>query len=326
MFNDKSILLTGGTGSFGQAFVKMALSKYRPKRLVIFSRDELKQHEMQQNFSPEDYPCLRYFIGDVRDADRLHRAFSKIDIVIHAAALKQVPACEYNPYEAVKTNILGAQNIVEAAIDGKVSRVIALSTDKAANPMNLYGATKLCSDKLFINGNGYVGSNTTRFSVVRYGNVLGSRGSVVPRFLKARETGTVRVTHPDMTRFWITLDQAIDFVVNSLDVMQGGEIFIPKLPSMRVGDMAAALCPECKVKITGIRPGEKMHEVMVPMNEARNTYEYDKYFVINPAYRFFERTKLPCSGVSVPDNYEYSSDTNTQWLSKEELLRLVAQK
>ena len=323
MFNDKSILITGGTGSFGQKFVQTILSRYHPKRLVIFSRDELKQHEMQQIFSPDDYPCLRYFIGDVRDADRLKRAFSKIDIVIHAAALKQVPACEYNPYEAVKTNILGAQNIVEAAIDRNVSRVIALSTDKAANPVNLYGATKLCSDKLFINGNSYAGPDATRFAVVRYGNVLGSRGSVVPRFLQARETGTVRVTHPDMTRFWITLDAAIDFVINSLEVMQGGEIFIPKLPSMRIKDMAEALCPECEMNITGIRPGEKMHEIMVPMNEARNTFEYGKYFIIQPAYRFFERSKTHCSGTPVADNFEYSSDTNMQWLSKEDLLRLV---
>ncbi|SMF45042.1 UDP-N-acetylglucosamine 4,6-dehydratase (inverting) [Desulfovibrio gilichinskyi] len=323
MFNDKSILITGGTGSFGQKFVQTVLNRYHPKRLVIFSRDELKQHEMQQIFSPDDYPCLRYFIGDVRDADRLKRAFSKIDIVIHAAALKQVPACEYNPYEAVKTNILGAQNIVEAAIDKNVSRVIALSTDKAANPVNLYGATKLCSDKLFINGNSYAGPDATRFAVVRYGNVLGSRGSVVPRFLQARETGTVRITHPDMTRFWITLDAAIDFVINSLEVMQGGEIFIPKLPSMRIRDMAEALCPECEMNITGIRPGEKMHEIMVPMNEARNTYEYGKYFIIQPAYRFFERSKTHCSGATVADNFEYSSDTNMQWLSKEDLLRLV---
>lgn len=326
MFNDKSILITGGTGSFGQKFVQTVLTRYHPKRLVIFSRDELKQHEMQQIFSPEVHPCLRYFIGDVRDADRLRRAFSKIDIVIHAAALKQVPACEYNPYEAVKTNILGAQNIVEAAIDKNVSRVIALSTDKAADPVNLYGATKLCSDKLFINGNSYAGPEATRFAVVRYGNVLGSRGSVVPRFLKARETGTVSVTHPDMTRFWITLDAAIDFVITSLEVMLGGEIFIPKLPSMRIQDMAQALCPECKTNIIGIRPGEKMHEIMVPMNEARNTYEYDKYFIIQPAYRFFERSKTHCSGTAVPDNFEYSSDTNTQWLSKNELLRLIETK
>ena len=323
MFNDKSILVTGGTGSFGQKFVEMTLNKYRPKRLVIFSRDELKQHEMQQKFSPENYPCLRYFLGDVRDADRLRRAFNKIDIVIHAAALKQVPACEYNPYEAVKTNILGAQNIIEAAIDKQVSRVIALSTDKAANPVNLYGATKLCSDKLFVNGNSYAGQDSTRFAVVRYGNVLGSRGSVVPRFLAAKETGTVRITHPAMTRFWITLDAAIDFVGNSLEVMQGGEIFIPKLPSMRIDDMAKALCPECEMNITGIRPGEKMHEVMVPMNEARNTFEFEDYFIIQPAYRFFERAKSHCSGVSVADDFEYSSDTNDKWLSKEDLLNLV---
>ncbi|WP_320172163.1 UDP-N-acetylglucosamine 4,6-dehydratase (inverting) [Maridesulfovibrio sp.] len=326
MFNDKSILITGGTGSFGQKLVETIITKYRPKRLVIFSRDELKQHEMQLKFSTADYPCLRYFIGDVRDPDRLLRAFSKVDIVFHAAALKQVPACEYNPFEAVKTNILGAQNIVEAAIDRGVSKVIALSTDKAANPVNLYGATKLCSDKLFINGNSYAGTDGTRFAVVRYGNVLGSRGSVVPRFLKAKESGVVRITNPDMTRFWITLDAAIDFVINSLELMQGGEIFIPKLPSMRIGDMADALCPDCRHDITGIRPGEKMHEVMVPMNEAHNTYEYDNYFVIHPPYRFFERARPTCSGLEVPLDFEYSSDTNTQWLSKEDLLKLVTEK
>ncbi|WP_027723095.1 UDP-N-acetylglucosamine 4,6-dehydratase (inverting) [Maridesulfovibrio zosterae] len=326
MFNDKSILITGGTGSFGQKLVKTLLERYSPKRLVIFSRDELKQHEMQQVFSPAKYPCLRYFIGDVRDQERLRRAFNKIDIVFHAAALKQVPACEYNPFEAVKTNILGAQNIVEAAIDKDVSKVIVLSTDKAANPVNLYGATKLCSDKLFISGNSYAGAEGTRFAVVRYGNVLGSRGSVVPLFLKAAKEGKVCITNPEMTRFWITLDAAIDFVINSLKVMQGGEIFIPKLPSMKIGDMAEAMCPECKVEITGIRPGEKMHEVMVPMNEAHNTLDCGKYFVIQPAYRFFERMDVTCAGKKVPSDFEYSSDTNTEWLSKEELLKLVHKK
>lgn len=326
MFNGKSILITGGTGSFGQKLVETLLTKYSPHRLVIFSRDELKQHEMQQKFSPKDHPCLRYFLGDVRDPDRLRRAFSKIDIVFHAAALKQVPACEYNPFEAVKTNILGGQNIVEAAIDKNVSKVIVLSTDKAANPVNLYGATKLCSDKLFINGNSYAGTNGTRFAVVRYGNVLGSRGSVVPRFLKAKEDGVVRITNPDMTRFWITLEAAIDFVISSLEVMQGGEIFIPKLPSMSIREMAQALCPECKMDITGIRPGEKMHEVMVPLNEAHNTYEYDSYYVIQPGYRFFERSKVTCSGEKVSPDFEYSSDTNREWLSKEELINLVVKK
>lgn len=323
MFDDQSILITGGTGSFGQKLVETLLHRFRPRRLVIFSRDELKQHEMQQKFSPKKHPCLRYFIGDVRDPERLCRAFSKIDIVFHAAALKQVPACEYNPFEAVKTNILGTQNIVEAAIDKGVSKVIALSTDKAANPVNLYGATKLCSDKLFINGNSYAGADGTRFAVVRYGNVLGSRGSVVPRFLKDRESGVVHITDPEMTRFWITLDEAIDFVINSLKIMQGGEIFIPKLPSMRIGDMADAICPECEHRITGIRPGEKMHEVMVPMNEAHNTYDCGEYYIIQPPYRFFERADSSCTGRRVPVDFEYSSNTNTHWLNKEELLRMV---
>lgn len=326
MFNGKSILITGGTGSFGQKLVETLLTRYRPNRLVVFSRDELKQHEMQLKFSPNKYPCLRYFLGDVRDSKRLCRAFNKIDIVFHAAALKQVPACEYNPFEAVKTNILGAQNIVEAAIDRNVSKVIVLSTDKAANPVTLYGATKLCSDKLFINGNSYAGTEGTRFAVVRYGNVLGSRGSVVPRFLAAREEGVVNITDPDMTRFWITLDGAVNFVINSLEIMQRGEIFIPKLPSMSIRDMAEALCPDCRQDITGIRPGEKMHEVMVPLDEARNTYEFDDYYIIQPAYRFFEKPKVSCSGRKVPLDFEYSSDKNTHWLSKEELLKLVSSK
>ncbi|QAZ69633.1 UDP-N-acetylglucosamine 4,6-dehydratase (inverting) [Solidesulfovibrio carbinolicus] len=323
MLNDKSILITGGTGSFGRRFVEIVLSRYRPKRLVILSRDELKQHEMQQTLSPEKHPCLRYFIGDIRDPGRLQRAFRKIDVVVHAAALKQVPACEYNPYEAIKTNILGGQNIVETAIDEGVSHVLALSTDKAANPINLYGATKLCSDKLFINGNSYSGPGGSKFSVVRYGNVLGSRGSVVPRFIKAREEGVVHITDPSMTRFWITLDRAVDFVLQCIEVMHGGEIFIPKLPSMTVGDMADALCPGCRRVITGVRPGEKIHEVMIPLNEARNAYEFDNYYVIKPAYRFFERTSEFFAGTKVPENFEYSSETNTAWLTREELLRLV---
>ncbi|SDK34705.1 UDP-N-acetylglucosamine 4,6-dehydratase [Maridesulfovibrio ferrireducens] len=324
MINNKSVLITGGTGSFGQKFVEIALTQYRPQRLIILSRDEHKQQEMQEKFSPEDYPCLRYFIGDIRDKDRLLRAFCGIDLVIHAAAMKAVPSCEYNPYEAVKTNILGTQNIIEAAINEKVSRVIALSTDKASNPMNLYGATKLCSDKLFINGNSYAGVNGTRFSVARYGNVLGSRGSIVPRFLKLKKTGRITITDPDMTRFWITMEQSIDFVINSLEVMQGGEIFIPKSPSMRIGDMAEALCPDCEMNIIGIRPGEKMHELIIPANEAVNTYEFENYYVIQPAYRYFERDKITCNGVKVPEKFEYSSDTNTQWLSKSDLLKMVS--
>ncbi|WP_291325676.1 UDP-N-acetylglucosamine 4,6-dehydratase (inverting) [Desulfovibrio sp. UCD-KL4C] len=323
MINNKSVLLTGGTGSFGQKFVEIALTQYRPRRLIIFSRDEHKQQRMQEKFSPENYPCLRYFIGDIRDKERLQRAFSNIDIVIHAAALRTIPSCEYNPYEAVKTNILGTQNIIEAAINEKISKLITISTDKAANPMNLYGATKLCADKLFINGNNYAGLNGPRFSVARYGNVLASRGNIIEYFLKSKKTGKIDITDPNMTRFWITLEQSIDFVLNSLEVMQGGEIFIPKIPSMSIGDIAKALCPECEINIQGIRPGEKMHEIMIPMNEAVNTYEFENYFVQQPAYRFFERTKMTSNGVKVPPNFEYSSDTNTQWLNKEDLLKLI---
>jgi UDP-N-acetylglucosamine 4,6-dehydratase len=325
MLNNTSILITGGTGSFGKKCVTTILARYRPKRLIIFSRDELKQYEMSLEFNEETYPCVRYFIGDIRDSDRLRRAFASVDYVIHAAAMKQVPAAEYNPFEAVKTNILGAQNIVDAAIDMGVRRVIALSTDKAANPVNLYGATKLCSDKLFIGGNAYAGQRDTRFSVVRYGNVLGSRGSVVPFFLKNRESGVLRVTHKDMTRFWITLEQGVDFVLTCLADMTGGEIFVPKIPSMHVVDMARAICPECRLDFVGIRPGEKIHEVMIPLYEARNTYEFDRHYVIMPAFQFFRQHEAPaCTGCLVPEGFEYRSDTNAHWLTDTELLAILA--
>lgn len=325
MLNNANILITGGTGSFGRECVSMILKRYRPKRLIIFSRDELKQYEMSQVFSESEYPCVRYFIGDIRDRDRLRRAFMGVDYVIHAAAMKQVPAAEYNPYEAVKTNIIGAQNIADTAIDMGVKRVLALSTDKAANPINLYGATKLCADKLFICGNSYAGTGGTRFSVVRYGNVLGSRGSVVPFFLKNRATGELRVTHKDMTRFWITLEAATDFVLACLDRMIGGEIFVPKIPSMRVVDLARVICPECRIKYVGIRPGEKIHEVMIPVYESRNTYEFDDHYIIVPAFRFFRQAndldKL--GGRLVDEDFEYRSDTNDRWLADAELLELI---
>jgi len=271
MLNEKSILITGGTGSFGKKCTEMILKSYKPKRLIIFSRDELKQFEMAQVFSEDEYPCMRYFIGDVRDKERLYRAFRDVDYVIHAAALKQVPAAEYNPFEAVKTNILGAENIINVAIDQNVKRVIALSTDKAANPINLYGATKLCSDKLFIAGNSYVGEDNTRFCVVRYGNVVGSRGSVIPFFLQRKETGVLPITDSRMTRFWITLKQGVSFVLDCLERMVGGELFVPKIPSMNIMDLAKAIAPECKTEIVGIRPGEKLHEVMVSKDDARRT-------------------------------------------------------
>ena len=323
MLDDKNILITGGTGSFGKKFIEIVLKKYKPRRLIIFSRDELKQYEMAQVFSKEKYPCLRYFIGDVRDKERLHRAFQGIDYIIHAAALKQVPAAEYNPFEAVKTNILGAQNVIDAAIDHKVKRVVALSTDKAANPVNLYGATKLCSDKLFVAGNSYVGRNQTRFSVVRYGNVVGSRGSVIPFFKKCAKNGVLPITDPRMTRFWITLEQGVNFVLECLEHMVGGELFVPKLPSMNIMDLAKAIGQNCKTEIVGIRPGEKLHEIMVPRDDALNTVEYKTFYLIKPAFQFFERRFCDNGCKKVSDNFEYSSGTNIRWLTVDEMKTMI---
>jgi len=321
MLNSKNILITGGTGSFGKKCTEILLKKFKPNKIIIFSRDELKQYEMAQIFPEKKYPCMRYFIGDVRDKERLYRSFHGVDCVIHAAAMKQVPAAEYNPFEAVKTNILGAANIIDAAIEQKVKHVIALSTDKAANPVNLYGATKLCSDKLFVAGNAYVGRDDTRFSVVRYGNVVGSRGSVIPFFLKQKESGVLPITDPRMTRFWITLEQGVEFVLHSLDCMVGGEIFVPKLPTMNIMDLASA---ECRTEIVGIRPGEKLHEVMVPLDDARNTVEYANYFVIKPAFHFFERRFNQSDiGRLLPDGFEYNSGTNPWRLTSEELLKMI---
>lgn len=319
MLDDKNILITGGTGSFGRKFTEIVLKKYKPRRLIIFSRDELKQFEMAQVFPKEQHNCIRYFIGDVRDKERLQRAFQGIDYIIHAAALKQVPAAEYNPFEAVKTNILGAQNVIDIAIDQNVKQVMALSTDKAANPINLYGATKLCSDKLFVAGNSYVGRNQTRFSVVRYGNVVGSRGSVIPFFKKCEKNGVLPITDPRMTRFWITTEKAVDFVLNCMNIMVGGEIFVPKLPSMNIMDMAKAIGPNCSTKVVGLRPGEKLHEVMVPRDEAINTLEYETFYLIKPAFQFFERRFCPDGCKKVPDSFEYNSGTNTHWLTVDEM-------
>jgi UDP-N-acetylglucosamine 4,6-dehydratase/5-epimerase len=318
MLRNKKILITGGTGSFGKKFVKKAL-EYEVKKIIVFSRDELKQYEMAQEFKD---PRIRFFIGDVRDKERLYRAFDGVDIVIHAAAMKQVPACEYNPFEAIKTNIHGAQNVIEAAIDRGVKRVIALSTDKACSPVNLYGATKLASDKLFIAANSYVGDKETRFSVVRYGNVVGSRGSVVPFFKKIRHTGKLPITDKRMTRFWITLDQGVQFVLDSLQRMCGGEIFVPKIPSMRVVDLAKAIAPECEIEIVGVRPGEKLHEVMITEDDARHTVEFDTYYVIQPEFPWWSH-EYEKYGKSLPEGFKYASDTNTQWLSIEELRKLV---
>src|SRR6266540_5387060 len=277
-----SVLVTGGTGSFGKRFTQRVLEKFKPARLAIYSRDELKQFQMRQEFPIDRHPNLRFFIGDVRDRDRLYRAFDGVDIVVHAAALKQVPAAEYNPIEAVKTNVLGAANVIDAAIDRGVSRVVALSTDKAASPINLYGATKLCSDKLFVAANSYSGKHETRFSVVRYGNVVGSRGSVIPFFLNKRRTGKLPITDPRMTRFWITLDQGVEFVLRCLERMHGGEIFVPKIPSMKLTDLANVIGPECELEVIGKRPGEKTHELMVGEDDAQNTLEYDDYYAILP--------------------------------------------
>lgn len=326
MLDGKVVLVTGGTGSFGQRFARTVLERHRPRKLIILSRDELKQFEMRRHFPEETYPTARFFIGDVRDKDRLYRALEGVNIVIHAAALKQVPACEYNPLEAVKTNIIGAANVIDAAIDCGVERVIALSTDKAANPINLYGATKLCSDKLFTAANSYAGAKNTHFSVVRYGNVMGSRGSVIPFFLSMRDKGVLPITDPRMTRFWITLDQAVEFVLRSLERMTGGEVFVPKIPSMNIMDLAKAICPECDTRVVGIRPGEKLHEVMVPEDDAHRTVEFSDHFRILPSSMDMnDEAVVPIhDGRRCQDGFRYSSDTNSQWLSVDQLKALIA--
>lgn len=329
MFNNTTILITGGTGSFGQKYTKTLLERFKPKRLIIFSRDELKQYEMQQVFNA---PCMRYFIGDVRDADRLKQAFKDVDYVIHAAALKQVPAAEYNPMECIKTNIHGAENVIRAAISNNVKKVIALSTDKAASPINLYGATKLASDKLFVAANNVVGDGVTRFSAVRYGNVVGSRGSVVPFFKQQIANGatSLPITHPDMTRFWITLQEGVDFVLKNFARMQGGEIFVPKIPSVRIADLAQAYGPNLKQEIIGIRPGEKMHEVMCPSDDSHHTIEFEDHFVITPSIKFFSRENdyaknlLGEFGKLVDSGFEYHSGNNPHFLSIEEILKMDA--
>jgi len=322
MLKDKTILITGGTGSFGKKATAVILQKYKPKKIIVFSRDELKQFEMSQIYPMSDYP-MRYFIGDVRDKERLYRAFQGVDYVIHAAALKQVPAAEYNPFEAVKTNIIGAQNVINVAIDQRVKQVIALSTDKAANPINLYGATKLCADKLFIAGNAYVGRDHTIFSVVRYGNVMGSRGSVIPFFEEHRKNGSLPITDPRMTRFWITLEQGVEFVLRCLEHMCGGELFVPKIPSMNIMDLARAIAPECESTIVGIRPGEKLHELMIPRDEARKTLEFDDFYVMQPEFKFWERRCAWDEGSQVPDDFEYSSETNPWRLTVEEMRTMI---
>lgn len=324
MFNGKSILITGGTGSFGRQYVKTLLQRHRPRRIIVFSRDELKQFEMQQVFNS---PVMRYFIGDVRDGARLVQAMRGVDYVIHAAALKQVPAAEYNPMECIKTNIHGAENVIKAALENNVEKVIALSTDKAANPINLYGATKLCSDKLFVAANNMTGGARTRFSVVRYGNVVGSRGSVVPFFkqLLANGAKSLPITHPEMTRFWITLQQGVDFVLKNFTRMYGGEIFIPKIPSMRILDLVESLAPGMPTEIIGIRPGEKLHEIMCPADDSHLTLEFADHFVIRPTIRFhdgdldYSVNAIGERGEPVPQGFEYNSGNNTHFLTVEEL-------
>ncbi len=322
MLKDSSILVTGGTGSFGKHFIDTVLRNYSPRRVIVFSRDELKQFEMSRDPRFAGDTRLRYFIGDVRDEARLMQAFRGVDFVIHAAALKQVPACEFNPFEAIKTNVMGAENIVNVAVERGVKRVVALSTDKACNPANLYGATKLCSDKLFVAGSAYAGDAGSSFSVVRYGNVVGSRGSVVPLFIKQRETGTLTITDPRMTRFWITLDQGVRFVLDSLRRMNGGEIFVPKIPSMRMPDLGRAMAPECEQKIIGIRPGEKLHEIMISTDDARMVSEFADHYVIQPNPEALEAS-LSAGGALVADGFSYSSDNNTDWLSADQISEIV---
>ena len=326
--DDSSILITGGTGSFGRRFVKTVLENHRPRRLIVFSRDEMKQYEMAQVFSPEQYPFLRYFIGDVRDVARLEMAMRDVDCVIHAAALKQVPVAEYNPFECIHTNVMGAENVVRAAIHNGVARVIALSTDKACNPINLYGASKLASDKIMIAANNISGHDGARFSVVRYGNVLGSRGSVLPLFLKLRDAGAdhLPITDPRMTRFWITLQQGVDFVLTSLAAMRGGEIFVPKIPSMRVTDLATAVAPELPHKVVGIRPGEKLHEVLLTEDDARTTLDMADRYIIQPAFHFWTSQHLDGQGAEpVAEGFRFASDTNDGWLDADSLARAMAE-
>lgn len=330
MLNDVSILITGGTGSFGKKFIEMVFKNYYPKKVIIYSRDEYKQFLLKNSFSKklteEQMSKLRFFIGDVRDKDRLYRAFKDIDYVIHAAAMKQVPACEYNPFEAIKTNIHGAQNIIDAALDRKVKKVVALSTDKAVNPINLYGGTKLVSDKLFISANAYSGQDGTIFSVVRYGNVAGSRGSVIPFFKSLIDKGEKELPITDfrMTRFWITLEQGVELVFKALEESKGGETYISKIPSFKIVDLAKAILPDCKLKKVGIREGEKLHEVMINEDDSRLAYEYDKHYIIYPSFNWWSLGKyFTLGGQSIEEGFEYNSGTNTEWLSVEELRKAL---
>lgn len=314
-FKNKTVLVTGGTGSFGQKFVQLILKKHNPKSIRIFSRDELKQSQMQQKFQNKK---IRYLIGDVRDRDRVYRAINGVDIVVHAAALKQVPACEYNPFEAVKTNILGTQNVIDAAIDQNLEKVMCLITDKAVNPVNLYGATKLCAEKLAVQSNAYVGTGKTKISTLRYGNVIGSRGSVIQLFLKQKNQGIVTITNRRMTRFWITQEQAVTFIIDSINKMHGGEVFIPKIPSMKIMDLVKVIAPKAKVRTIGIRPGEKLHEVLLHKEEARHSKEFDDCFVVEPEHSFWKQANYK-KGKSIKEGFSYTSDTNNQWMTQKQM-------
>ncbi len=323
MFDNESILITGGTGSFGQMFVKTLLEKYSPKRVIVYSRDELKQSEMRSNPLFQN-PALRFFLGDVRDRERLYLAMRDVDYVVHAAALKQVPAAEYNPHEFIKTNVNGATNVVEASLRAGVKKVVALSTDKAVNPVNLYGATKLCSDKVFIAANSYAGDSGTIYSVVRYGNVVGSRGSVIPLFVKQRESGVLTITNPEMTRFLITLQKGVDCVLERLESMVGGELFVPKIPACSVADIANVVAPNAKWETIGMRPGEKMHEILIPEDEARNVLEFDNHFVVQPIQSFWGNKIGILGGRSCPENFRYASNVNCESLDEEQLRELLS--
>jgi UDP-N-acetylglucosamine 4,6-dehydratase/5-epimerase len=319
----KVVLITGGTGSLGRKLTALMLGYAEPEKILILSRDEFKQHEMMSHFQ-QDGEKLRFFLGDVRDGQRLRRAFEEADYVIHAAALKQVPAAEYNPFEFVKTNVLGAQNVIDAAIDTEVKKVVALSTDKAVNPINLYGATKLCSDKLFVTGNSYSGPRETRFSVVRYGNVVGSRGSVVPFFNECRKSGELPITHPDMTRFWITLDQGANFVLNTLRDMCGGEILVPKIPSMKIVDLARIIGPECRQRIVGIRPGEKLHELMMGVEDSSNALDCGTHYVIQPLLKFWDAESNGYAGIpQCPEGFAYTSNNNDKWVNPTDMKKMI---
>jgi len=321
-WKDQSVLVTGGTGSFGKKFIEIMLDEYKPAKLIVYSRDELKQHEMRADGF--DHPTLRYFIGDVRDYRRLLRAMNGVDVVIHAAALKQVPACEYNPMEAIKTNILGSSNVIEAGLDAGVGRVMALSSDKAVNPVNLYGATKLAAEKLFVQSNAYAAGTSTRFSCVRYGNVVGSRGSVIPIFIQQRKNGKLTITDNRMTRFWLTLEQGVRFVIKCTEQMYGGEVFVPKIPSTKIIDLAKVIAPQAEIEVIGIRPGEKLHEVLINTDEARATVELDDMFIVQPSGSLWFGHDWNDEGLSLPDGFHYGSDTNPQWLTIEQMHEIIA--